>query len=85
LTDDAIDLTSLQYVPGKTTASFSGDTSSGTLTVTATNGSTSTSAQITLLGNYMAAQFATAGDGLGGTLVLDQTNPSPQLLAATHG
>ena len=60
---------------------FSGTASGGTLTVT----SGAQSANIALLGNYLAATFVTAGDGLGGTLVLDQTNSSPQLLlAAAH-
>jgi hypothetical protein len=44
------------------------------------------SANITLLGNYMASAFITAGDGVGGTLVLDQTDSTPQLnLAAPPG
>ena len=42
---------------------------------------------IALLGNYMAAAFMTASDGLGGTLVMGQTNLTPQqpALAAAHG
>jgi phospholipase/lecithinase/hemolysin len=81
LTDDAIDLANLPYTLGNTTVGFSGTASGGTLTVT----SGAQSANIALLGNYLAATFMTAGDGLGGTLVLDQTNSSPQLLlAAAH-
>jgi hypothetical protein len=81
LTDDAIDLANLPYTLGNTTVGFSGTASGGTLTVT----SGAQSANIALLGNYLAATFVTAGDGLGGTLVLDQTNSSPQLLlAAAH-
>jgi phospholipase/lecithinase/hemolysin len=82
IADDAIDLTSLAYAPGHTVASFSGTPASGTLSVT--NGTDS--ANITLLGNYMAAAFVTASDGTGGTLVMDQSTSSslPQL-AVPHG
>ena len=81
LVDDVIDLPSLIYMPGQTVASFSGTTASGLLTVS--NGTGMPSAGITLLGNYMASTFVTAGDGTGGTLVME--NPQPQLLlAAAH-
>ena len=82
IADDAIDLTSLAYSPGHTVANFSGTSASGTLSVS--NGSES--ANITLLGNYMAAAFVTASDGSGGTLVMDQSSAAQQpLLAAPHG
>jgi phospholipase/lecithinase/hemolysin len=82
VTDDAIDLTSLPYEFGQTSAGFSGTSAGGTLTVS--NGLQSVN--IALLGNYMAAAFVTASDGTGGTLVMDQTSAAPpQLLAATHG
>jgi phospholipase/lecithinase/hemolysin len=83
LADDAIDLAYLPYTPGATTASFAGDAFGGTLSVT--NGTQT--ANIALLGNHMAAAFVTASDGLGGTLVMDQTNLTPQqpALAAAHG
>ncbi len=82
IADDAIDLTSLGYAPGHTNASFFGTSTGGTLTVT--NGTDS--ANIALLGNYLAAAFVTAGDGTGGTLVMDQSSSSPpQLLTVTHG
>jgi hypothetical protein len=59
-------------------ASFSGTSASGTLTVS--NGTDS--ANITLVGNYLAALLMTASDGTGGTLVMDQSSAtSPQLRA----
>lgn len=67
LTDDAIDLTNLPYVFGNTTASFSENTNGSSGTVSVTNGKQSVN--ITLLGNYMAWAFITAGDGVGGTLL----------------
>jgi cytoskeletal protein RodZ len=81
IADDAIDLTSLAYVYGETGASFSGTSTSGTLAVT--NGTQS--ANITLLGNYLASTFVTASDGTGGTLVMDASSSSQvQLLAVPH-
>ena len=44
-------------------------TGSGTLTVT--DGTPATTANITLLGQYAASNFNTQPDGHGGTLVLD--------------
>ncbi len=84
LVDDAIDLTTLPYVPGATTASFSGNTANGTLMVSSGTGANMQSVNITLLGNYMAASFVTASDGHGGTLVMEQTNPPQQFLATPH-
>src|SRR5262249_45776391 len=79
LVDDAIDLTSLTYMPGQTVASY--DATSGMLTVS--NGTGMQSVNIHLLGSYMASEFVTAGDGMGGTLVMDHP-PPPSLLASTH-
>ncbi len=56
----------LPYVFGNTTASFSENTNGLKRTLTVTNGTQS--ANITLLGNYMASAFITAADGVGGTL-----------------
>jgi hypothetical protein len=85
LVNDAIDLTTLPYVPGSTTASFNGNTANGTLTASSGTGANMQSVDITLLGNYMAAAFVTASDGHGGTLVMEQaTPPSQQLLATAH-
>jgi hypothetical protein len=86
VSDDAIDLTSLAYAYGTTSASFSGTATSGALAVT--NGTQS--ATITLLGNYLAATFVTASDGAGGTLVMDASSssqvqvPAPAVVHATH-
>jgi phospholipase/lecithinase/hemolysin len=80
--DDKIDLTSLPYVFGNTVASFSDVTPAGG-TLSVTNGTDS--ANIALLGNYLASTFVTASDGTGGTLVMDQSSATPpQLLAVTH-
>jgi hypothetical protein len=81
IADDAIDLTNLVYVYGQTSASFSGTSTSGALAVT--NGTDS--ANIALLGNYLASTFMTASDGNGGTLVMD-TSSSSQVpsLAVPH-
>jgi hypothetical protein len=51
---------------GNTTASFSENTN-GSSGHAHSNGTQS--ANITLLGNYMASAFITAGDGVGGTLL----------------
>ncbi len=65
---NAIDLVSLGFVGGSTTASFTGDTAGGTLEVT--NGSATVN--LLLAGNYAAATFAAANDGAGHTLVAVQ-------------
>ena len=49
------------------TPSYAGDTSGGTLSVT----DGAHSANIALLGNYLASTFTTASDGHGGTAVAD--------------
>ena len=61
----------------------SGNTS-GTLTVSDNAGHT---ANITLLGNYMASQFNIATDGHGGTIVFDppvSSSDPNQLLTNPH-
>jgi hypothetical protein len=75
-TTEHLDLADIRYVSGSTTATFSGGTAGGTLTVT----DGTATAHITLLGNYAASQFslAPAFDGHGGTLV---TDPPVQLVA----
>ena len=73
---DNLDLRDIAYISGTTTSSFveAGNNLSGTLTVS-TSGTT---ANITLLGQYVAAQFHLTSDGHGGTLVTD-----PPLAVAT--
>lgn len=77
--DDAIDLTNIPYVPGNTKASYSGTSTSGTLTVT----DGMLAANIALLGNYMASSFVTASDGGAGTLVMGQSSETQQTLLAS--
>jgi autotransporter passenger strand-loop-strand repeat protein len=86
---DSLDLVDIPYVSGTTTLSWtqltSGANASGTLTVSE-GGHT---ANITLLGQYMAANFAIQSDGQGGTLVTDPpagapTDPHPLVLTTTH-
>jgi hypothetical protein len=64
-----LDLDDIAFTAGKTKASFSGSTSSGTLTVT----DGAHTAKIALAGDYTGAKFAVADDGHGGTLVTDRT------------
>jgi len=66
--------TTLGYAPNNTSTG-------GTLTVT----DGTHTASIALLGQYMAASFATASDGHGGTLITDPPVAAPQtLLAQPH-
>jgi autotransporter passenger strand-loop-strand repeat protein len=64
----------------------SGATASGSLMVG--DGTSATTANITLLGAYMAGNFAIQSDGRGGTLVIDPplaaTDPGPFALVAAH-
>jgi hypothetical protein len=55
-----------------TTATFSGSTKSGVLTVT----DGTHTATITLIGNYTTSTFTAASDGHGGTIVTDPTAPA---------
>jgi autotransporter passenger strand-loop-strand repeat protein len=65
---DEIDLRSLAFTSGVTTATWSQTTSgSGTLTV----GSGATVENLTLLGQYSLANFSVTSDGQGGTLITD--------------
>ena len=66
---DNLDLRDIAYVSGTTTLSFTeaSNNTSGTLTV---SDGTHT-ANIALLGQYVAAQFSIASDGHGGTMVTD--------------
>ncbi len=76
---DNLDLADIGFGTS-TTIGYSGDGKAGTLTVSdGTN-----TANIALLGQYMASSFATASDGHGGTLISDpsmSTQP-PQLTQA---
>jgi hypothetical protein len=62
------------------TLGYTGNTLSGTLTVTdGTN-----TARLAMLGNYVAANFHLASDGLGGTLVSDPPVDSGGHLVPPH-
>jgi hypothetical protein len=65
--------TTLGYTPNKSNTGGTLSVSDGTHT-----------ASLALLGNYMAASFAIAGDGIGGTLVTDGPPNPQQLLAVPH-
>ena len=74
---DTIDLRDVVYNSATTTKSYSGNASSGTLTVN--NGFGTATANLALLGQYAAGNFTLSTDGHGGTLVTD-----PPLTAAAH-
>src|SRR5207249_1198759 len=89
---DRLDLADIPFVGSGASATtmswtqlISGSTGSGTLTV-AEGGHT---ANITLLGNYVAGNFHIQTDNMGGTLVTDPpvsatTDANPIALANTH-
>jgi hypothetical protein len=64
---NAVDLADLAWTLGKMKATFSGNTSGGTLTIT--NGTNSVA--LKLLGNYTTASWTLSKDGTGGTRVVD--------------
>jgi len=70
---DFMDPADIPFISGTTAVNWmqltSGSTGSGTLTVT--DGTPATTANITLLGQYAASNFNIQTDGHGGTLVLD--------------
>jgi len=74
-----IDLTDISYGSG-TTVGYSGDISSGTLTVS----DGLHTATLHLLGQYIAANFAIQSDGNGGTLVTDPPVADQSLLTPPH-
>ena len=80
---DKLDLANIAYISGSTTSSWtqltSGANASGTLSIS--DGTSATTANITLLGQYVAANFSLTTDGHGGTLVTDP--PVTQLPAVT--
>ncbi|HEY2177568.1 MAG TPA: hypothetical protein VGH15_03225, partial [Caulobacteraceae bacterium] len=62
-----LDLLDIAFINGTTKATYSGTTTSGTLTVT----DGTHTAHIHLVGNYTASTFTVATDGHGGTIVKD--------------
>ncbi|HEY2177063.1 MAG TPA: hypothetical protein VGH15_00650 [Caulobacteraceae bacterium] len=63
----SLDLSDITFTSGTTKATYSGTTTSGTLTVT--DGTHTT--HIALLGNYVGHVFSVSSDGHGGTTVID--------------
>ncbi len=72
---NALDLGDISYLKGTTTATFSGTTTGGILTVT----DGTHTAEIKLTGDYTASTFTTSSDGNGGTIVVD-----PPAASAAH-
>ena len=68
----SLDLRDITYVLGTTKESYSGNTTSGILTVT----SGAEVANITLEGTYTTSPFTLSSDGSGGTTVVDPTAPA---------
>jgi hypothetical protein len=65
---DVIDLRDVAYAAGTTTESYSGTSSSGTLTVSDAQHDT---ANILFAGNYLSSTFTLSSDGHGGIFVID--------------
>jgi hypothetical protein len=72
---NALDLGDIAYAKGTTTATFSGTTSGGILTVT----DGTHTAKINLTGDYTTSTFTTSSDGHGGTIVVDPPAASTAL------
>jgi hypothetical protein len=81
-TSNEIDLEDLSWTkPPKMTATYSGNSSGGTLTVS--DGTNSVS--IKLIGNYTSAPWTLSKDGSGGTLVIDPPVDGSLMPNATGG
>jgi large repetitive protein len=77
---ETIDLVAIAYHSGTTTLGYSGNTLSGTLTVT----DGTHTARLAMLGDHALANFTLADDGHGGTLVSDPPLDSSGHLAPAH-
>jgi hypothetical protein len=73
---DTLDLADINFATVQQPA-FSGNSSGGTLSIT----DGTHSANIALLGNYMASTFVTSSDGHGGTYIVDPSVVSQTTLA----
>jgi len=73
---DVFDFSAVNFISGTTSATYSGNTSSGTLTVT--DGTHSVS--IELIGNYMATVFNVGPEGSGGTGTLVTDPPAASMV-----
>jgi hypothetical protein len=78
---DAIDFADIDFVTAQAPV-FSGTSAGGTLSVS----DASHTANIALLGNYLASTFVLSSDGHGGTLAVDPPSAANQneLLAQPH-
>ena len=77
---DSIDLCDIAFAAEVTPSYSATDDNGGTLTV---SDGTHT-ANLALLGNYMAASFVTASDGHGGTMITISSPSEQQHMAASH-
>jgi len=68
---DMIDLRDIAFISGTTSVNFAAAPSNTSGTLTVGNGTSGTTANITLLGQYVAGNFHIQSDGAGGTLVTD--------------
>jgi hypothetical protein len=75
---DWLDLADIAFTSGVTKATYSGTTTSGTLTVT----DGAHTAHIKLMGDYTASTFTVSSDGHGGTKVVDPAAPGSTPSAA---
>jgi hypothetical protein len=79
---DLIDFADMNFATAQQ-PSYSGNSQGGTLTVT----DGSHTANVALLGNYLASTFVASSDGHGGTLITDAlpgSSSHQQLLASPH-
>lgn len=87
---DLMDLVDIAFISGTTSVSWQQLTPgpNGSDTLTATDRTPATTANITLLGQYMPSQFKIQNDGAGGTLVSDPpvsaSDQSQLAFANTH-
>jgi hypothetical protein len=79
---DQLDLRDLVYDPNTTTASFSENAGGTAGTLTVTNGGAT--ATLLLFGDYSTASFTVAGDGHGGTLLVDPPTTQQNVIAPSH-
>jgi hypothetical protein len=68
---DMLDLRDVAFISGTTSVGFVEAPSNLSGTLTVGNGTPATTANITLIGQYMASQFSITSDGMGGTVVTD--------------
>ena len=73
---DQIDLADIAFDANTTTLGYSGNSGNTGGTLSVSDGTQT--ANLALLGSYMASSFATSSDGHGGTLITDSAQPSSQ-------